>query len=54
MNRHVHRCALADLPPQRWRNGGGVTRAPAGAGDFDWRVSVAEIAAAIAVQWRPR
>ncbi|ARJ70106.1 HutD family protein [Paracoccus contaminans] len=40
----------ADLVPQPWKNGGGVTREiaahPPGAGleDFDWRLSMAEIA----------
>ncbi|MCB2071086.1 MAG: HutD family protein, partial [Ottowia sp.] len=43
--------ALADLPAEPWKNGGGRTRTvatwPAGAGlsDFDARVSVATIAA---------
>ena len=40
--------ALADTPPQPWRNGGGVTREllawPAG-GDWQVRVSVADIEA---------
>ena len=42
--------AWRDIAPQRWKNGAGVTRelaiSPAGAGsdDFDWRISVAEIA----------
>ncbi|ANN80221.1 hypothetical protein BAU07_04155 [Bordetella flabilis] len=40
---------LADVPPQPWKNGGGVTREiacwPPGAGldDFLWRISVARI-----------
>ena len=40
----------ADLVPQPWKNGGGVTREiaahPPGSGleDFDWRLSMAEIA----------
>lgn len=49
----VRRFALPDLAPQRWRNGAGLTRelaagrsAAAGAPDWDWRVSVAEITAA--------
>lgn len=39
----------ADLRPQPWRNGGGVTRevatspAEAGIDDFDWRVSIADV-----------
>jgi environmental stress-induced protein Ves len=43
------RFRLADLTPQPWKNGGGVTREiacwPAGAGldDFLWRISVARI-----------
>lgn len=43
---------LQTLPAMAWKNGGGVTREivrePAGASldDFDWRVSVADIAAA--------
>ncbi len=46
----IERFALGALPPRPWKNGGGTTReiaaAPPGAGvaDFDWRVSVAEIA----------
>lgn len=39
---------LDEVPPTRWRNGGGVTRellaAPA-AGDWAWRISVADIEA---------
>lgn len=44
--------ALDQLPARPWKNGGGVTREiacwPPGAGldDFDWRISVATIAAA--------
>lgn len=40
-----------DLPPQAWKNGGGVTRQiaidPPGASltDFDWRISMATVAA---------
>ena len=47
----VHRFGVAQLPAAPWKNGGGVTReivcVPAGAGldDFDWRVSIAQIAA---------
>jgi environmental stress-induced protein Ves len=40
--------ALADCPPQPWRNGGGTTRevlAGPRAADWQWRVSVADIAA---------
>jgi len=39
----------ADLVPEPWRNGGGVTRviAASGAGaEFDWRISIAEVASA--------
>lgn len=45
----AERRALWDIPPERWRNGAGVTRTlacshpPDDAGGFDWRVSVAEI-----------
>jgi environmental stress-induced protein Ves len=48
----MRRFALAALPAQPWKNGGGVTREiaalPAGStvDDFVWRVSVAEIAQA--------
>ncbi|MBX3603716.1 MAG: HutD family protein [Piscinibacter sp.] len=41
---------LADIPWQAWKNGAGRTReiavepAGAGAGGFDWRISVAEVA----------
>ena len=41
---------FADLTPKPWKNGGGTTTeiavSPAGAGfdDFDWRLSVAEVA----------
>ena len=44
------RIDLAQIAPQPWKNGAGLTREiavhPAGAGlaDFDWRVSVAEVA----------
>jgi environmental stress-induced protein Ves len=47
----LHRFRLDDLPATPWRNGGGTTREvvslPLGAGidSFDWRVSVATIAA---------
>lgn len=47
----LQRFALAELPATPWKNGGGSTREiacwPAGAGldAFDWRVSVATIAA---------
>ena len=47
----LHRFAVADIAPTPWKNGGGVTRQlacwppdPAG-GRFDWRVSMAEVAA---------
>ena len=39
----------AELVPEPWRNGGGVTRviAASGAGaEFDWRISIAEVASA--------
>ena len=45
------RFALADIAPTPWKNGGGATREiacwPAGTGldSFDWRISVATIAA---------
>lgn len=43
----VHRVLLADVAPQPWRNGGGLTREllawPAGAAAWQLRVSVAEI-----------
>ncbi|KFF59723.1 hypothetical protein JF66_09330 [Cryobacterium sp. MLB-32] len=39
-----------DLKPTPWRNGGGTTReimsSPAGAEDFDWRISIADVGAA--------
>ena len=44
MSWHVVR--LADVPPTPWRNGGGVTRELATwpeKGDWDWRMSVAEV-----------
>lgn len=47
----MQRFDLAGVPPTPWKNGGGATRElacwPPGAGmdDFDWRVSVATIAA---------
>lgn len=43
------RIDIATIPPQRWKNGAGLTReiatGPAGAGldAFDWRLSVAEL-----------
>ena len=51
----VRRFSLQDLPPEPWRNGGGLTR-PVAAGRFgraqdgapdtwDWRISVADITA---------
>lgn len=46
------RFRLADLPAMPWKNGGGTTReiacqpTGAGLGAFDWRVSIATIAAA--------
>ena len=48
----LHKFDLQTLPAMAWKNGGGVTREivrePAGTSldDFDWRVSVADIAAA--------
>lgn len=42
-----HLQSLADIPPTPWRNGGGVTRelvAWPNAQDWDWRISVAEVA----------
>ena len=38
----------ADLVAEPWRNGGGVTRviAASGEADFDWRISIAEVASA--------
>lgn len=47
----IHFFSLETLPAVAWKNGGGLTRevvcVPAAAGfdDFDWRVSIAEIAA---------
>ncbi|MDF3836776.1 HutD family protein, partial [Cupriavidus basilensis] len=47
----MERFSLGALAPQPWKNGGGVTREiaawpeGAGMGDFQWRVSVADIAA---------
>ena len=49
---NLHKFDLQTLPAMAWKNGGGVTREivrePAGVSldDFDWRVSVADIAAA--------
>ena len=49
---NLHKFDLQTLPAMAWKNGGGVTREivrePAGSSldDFDWRVSVADIAAA--------
>ena len=48
----LHRFRLSDLPATPWKNGGGTTReiicrpARAGMDCFDWRVSIASIAAA--------
>ncbi|WP_137919213.1 HutD family protein [Hydrogenophaga sp. 2FB] len=48
----LQRFSLADLPAMPWKNGGGTTREiacqppGAGLGAFDWRVSIATIAAA--------
>ncbi|MFD9789832.1 HutD family protein [Streptomyces sp. NPDC059070] len=43
----MHRFDVETLPAGRWRNGGGATREiasrPAGADDFGWRASVADI-----------
>ncbi|MEU9865551.1 HutD family protein [Streptomyces sp. NPDC047971] len=43
----MHRFDTASLTAGRWRNGGGTTReivsGPAGAGEFGWRASVADI-----------
>ncbi len=42
-----HVVKLADVAPTPWRNGGGVTRELAAwppAGDWNWRMSVAEVA----------
>jgi uncharacterized protein len=33
---------IESIAPERWRNGGGITRAVASSGD-DWRVSIAEV-----------
>jgi uncharacterized protein len=33
---------IESIAPERWRNGGGITRAVASEGD-DWRVSIAEV-----------
>ena len=49
---NLHKFDLQTLPAMAWKNGGGVTREivrePVGASldDFDWRVSVADIAVA--------
>jgi environmental stress-induced protein Ves len=46
----LNRFNVHDLPAMPWKNGGGVTREivcqpiGAGMGDFDWRVSIAQIA----------
>ena len=51
MSAQVHRFDVAALPAMPWKNGGGSTREiaswPPGAGfdGFDWRVSIASIAA---------
>ena len=50
-NSSPERFAIAALAPQPWKNGAGLTReiavGPRGAGhaDFDWRISLAEVAA---------
>lgn len=50
MIRAARRIDLRQLVPQPWKNGAGLTRelaaAPpgAGSGDFDWRLSIAEVA----------
>lgn len=45
----IHLYDRRTLPVSRWRNGGGETREiasfPAGKADFDWRISIATIAA---------
>lgn len=45
----IHLYESNRLPASRWRNGGGETREivsyPPGAADFDWRISIATIAA---------
>ncbi|AUX72200.1 HutD family protein [Erwinia pyrifoliae] len=45
----IHPYDSRTLPVSRWRNGGGETREiisfPAGVEDFDWRISIATIAA---------
>lgn len=45
----IHLFNSASLPVSRWRNGGGETREivsyPVGKVDFDWRISIATIAA---------
>ncbi|WP_455814510.1 HutD/Ves family protein [Pseudomonas graminis] len=45
----IHLYESSRLPASRWRNGGGETREivsyPPGAADFDWRISIATIAA---------
>ncbi|WP_455817853.1 HutD/Ves family protein [Pseudomonas cerasi] len=45
----IHLYKRSSLPASRWRNGGGETREivsyPPGAADFDWRISIATIAA---------
>ena len=49
---NLHKFDLQTLPAMAWKNGGGVTReivrepADASLDDFDWRVSVADIASA--------
>jgi environmental stress-induced protein Ves len=47
----LQRFAIADLTPMPWKNGGGITREivcqpSSGLDGFDWRVSIATIAAA--------
>lgn len=48
MNVHMNVVALADCPPQAWRNGGGLTHEllawPPGAAAWQLRISVARIA----------
>ena len=46
----MHIIRFDSLRPAPWRNGGGTTRevasVPAGAVDFDWRISIADVTAA--------
>lgn len=39
----MRRVSIASIAPERWRNGGGLTRTVASQGG-DWRVSIAEVA----------